>query len=375
MDERVMQFRVGVLVFATLVIAGVLAVMFGEMPAIVRGAYTIYIDFPEAPGVTVDTPIRKSGIRIGRVTNVKFEMVPRVDAMGKPVLDERGKQLLDEKVRVTARIDGERQLYHDEKCWVTVTLLGDSSLQFVRAGPVPEKRRPIKDGETIEGAVQIEPVQAMADLRGGVAEAIASVTATSKEIGAAASKLRDVVTRNEENINTFLKQSSTTLANIEKISARVSQLVEDPQWQAQFKETAARLPKIVEDVQVTLNKLGNTLDAFERNLKNVEGFTQPLGQRGERLVGRLDETAEKLDALVEELLLFSRALNDQQGTLGQLVYNPELYQRLNRAARNVEDLTRQLRPIVDDARVLSDKVSRHPGVIVRDAIRPGPGIK
>jgi phospholipid/cholesterol/gamma-HCH transport system substrate-binding protein len=364
-----------VLVFATLVIAGVLAVMFGEMPSIVRGAYIIYIDFSEAPGVTVDTPIRKSGIRIGRVTNVKFEMVPRLDDKGKPVLDELGHPVLDEKVRVTAKIDGERQLYHDEKCWVTVTLLGDSSLQFVRAGPVPEKRRPIKDGEIIQGAVQIEPVQAMADLRGGVAEAISSVTATSKQIGEAAAKLREVVTENEQNIETFLKQSSATLTNIEKISAHVSQLVEDPKWQAQFKDTAARLPQIVQDMQTTINKLSNTLDSVDRNLKHIEGFTRPLGERGTSLVARLDQTAEKLDSLVEELLLFSQALNDQRGTLGQLVYNPELYQRLNRAARNVEELTRELRPIVDDARVLSDKLSRHPGVIVRDAIRPGPGIK
>jgi phospholipid/cholesterol/gamma-HCH transport system substrate-binding protein len=61
--------------------------------------------------------------------------------------------------------------------------------------------------------------------------------------------------------------------------------------------------------------------------------------------------------------------------LGQLIHNPELYQNLNRTIRNVEYLTRKLEPIIDDARVFSDKVSRNPGIIVRDAVRPGPGLK
>lgn len=64
-----------------------------------------------------------------------------------------------------------------------------------------------------------------------------------------------------------------------------------------------------------------------------------------------------------------------EGSLGALLNDRQLYDRLNRAARNVEQVSRDLKPIVDDARVFSDKVSRHPGVIIRDAIKPGAGVK
>ena len=37
-----------------------------------HGTYTIYIKFTEAPGVSRDTPVRKDGIRIGQVRNVRF---------------------------------------------------------------------------------------------------------------------------------------------------------------------------------------------------------------------------------------------------------------------------------------------------------------
>ena len=63
MDERVVQFRVGVTVLASLIITGILALLFGELPSVLRGSYTVYIKFASAPGVSQDTPVRKSGIR------------------------------------------------------------------------------------------------------------------------------------------------------------------------------------------------------------------------------------------------------------------------------------------------------------------------
>jgi phospholipid/cholesterol/gamma-HCH transport system substrate-binding protein len=59
-----------------------------------------------------------------------------------------------------------------------------------------------------------------------------------------------------------------------------------------------------------------------------------------------------------------------------LVTNPELYQHINRAAKNIDEVSRQLKPIVDDARVFSDKIARHPEMLgVRGAVQKSTGIK
>jgi phospholipid/cholesterol/gamma-HCH transport system substrate-binding protein len=118
-----------------------------------------------------------------------------------------------------------------------------------------------------------------------------------------------------------------------------------------------------------------TSQRAEANLQNLERFTRPLGDRGEQIVGNVDSSIRKLDELLAQLVNFSDALNTSEGSLGRFVHDPELYDRLDRAAANVEEVSRKLRPIVDDVRVFTDKVSRHPGVILRDAVRPGPGIK
>ena len=58
------------------------------------------------------------------------------------------------------------------------------------------------------------------------------------------------------------------------------------------------------------------------------------------------------------------------GTLGMLINDPDLYLRLERAAANVEEITRRVMPIVDDARIAVDKVARDPGGAVPGHSRP-----
>lgn len=80
-------------------------------------------------------------------------------------------------------------------------------------------------------------------------------------------------------------------------------------------------------------------------------------------MAKLNNSADRLDSLLVEFQTFGTQLNSGQGTIGQLVHNPELYQNLNRAAQNIEDLSRQLRLIVNDARVAVDKVARNPRML------------
>jgi phospholipid/cholesterol/gamma-HCH transport system substrate-binding protein len=365
MDERVMRFRVGVMVLATLIITAILAVMFGEFPEM-AGTYKIYVRFPEAPGVTVDTPVRKSGILIGRVSNVEFAS----DVFGNP--DQRG-------VIVTLDIDRNRKIYGNELCRVRTTLLGDAEIQFVLA---PQVQRPevIGPGQTspkqpMQGQVMSDPMTAVANLEGQIAVAVDSIAKTSDEMRTVVVKVRDILEANEGQINHAVVQADRTLAAIQQTADYLNQVVGDEDLRRQLKESMTRMPQLIQDAQRTVGQIGDTMALMDRNLRNIEGFTQPLGERGEEIIVRLGQGTDKLNAVMEELATFSRALNNPNGTIGQLANNPELYQRLCRAAENVDELTRQLKPIVADARVISDKVARHPGVILRDAVRPGPGIK
>ena len=110
MDERVMQFRVGVFFLAALLATGILLAQFGKLPTYI-GKYPVQVKFQDAGGITNGTPVRKSGMLIGRVTDLQLT-------------DD------DQKVLVTLEIDKDKTIYKNEAPSVTRDLLGDTAIAF-----------------------------------------------------------------------------------------------------------------------------------------------------------------------------------------------------------------------------------------------------
>jgi len=356
MNERVVQFRVGVMVLSSLLITAILIVMFGELPTFVRTTYTIHVKFDSAPGVTRDTPIRKSGILIGRVSDVQFAEDLKEGDRG---------------VIVTAQID--RELHDDETLRVQSQLLGDAVIHVVRVDDPRDAREP--DGLVFKGQRAPDPVEAVPELKeilknagDAVSTASTALAAASQRMGTAAEGVSELIETNQVALSNAIVQATWTLAAIEQTAASINGVIGDEQTRQQIKDSVGRLANILEQAEDTI-VLVNT------NLTNLQKFTGPLSRNAEQRIAQFDRAVEGLSGLMVNLQTFSRNLNDERGTLGQLVRNPELYNNLSQAARNVNLLTRQLEPIVRDVRIFTDKVARHPGVIVRDAVRPGVGIK
>lgn len=352
-----MQFRVGLMVFATLIILGILMVMFGEMPKIIYGEYKLYVTFDQAPGVNDGTPVRKSGILIGRVTHVRFS-------------DD------DTKVEVTVAIKDKYRLHRNELCRVQANLLGDASLEFVRSPDRTLSSELLKNGDKLGGIYFLEPNQMIQNIQEKFDSTITSVQTTSSDLGAASRKLtvtldtlNQMLEQNREGIKKAVDQANEIMTSSRNV-------IGDPETQEQLRAAFKEMPQMIKDSHDMVLKMRETVVVVDRNMRNMEGFTKPLGERGETLIDNLDRGTQKLDQLVSEMLQFSKALNSSEGTIGQLVNNPELYQHINRAAKNIEEVSRQLQPIVSDARVFSDKIARHPEMLgVRGVVQKGAGIK
>jgi phospholipid/cholesterol/gamma-HCH transport system substrate-binding protein len=143
-----------------------------------------------------------------------------------------------------------------------------------------------------------------------------------------------------------------------------------------MKAAIEALPQVMADLRTTVQGIGTVVDSADRNLRNLEGLTKPLGDRGEQMVAQVDRTIGRLDETLQQAALFTKALNESQGTLGKLVRDPKVYDDLAQAANNVNKLTKELRPIVDDVRVFTDKIARHPEQLgVRGALDRRPGLK
>ncbi len=403
MDERVIQFRIGVMVLATSIITGILLVMFGGHQNIFRfwGRQVFYVRFPEAPGVSPGTPVERAGIRIGRVTEIQFPEDLQNRQLKETLKDYPG-------VVVTIQIDRGRRIYRDEVCRIRRDdLLGDAVLVFVRAGrqagpeagdppgnpnsPGAETqgRQAVKPGELLVGEIETSPFEMVRNLEEDVTKAVHSIAQTSDKIGRVADSVNALLGGDEDledrrkRFSDMMETAQSTMEAIGVLVDNVNDVIGDEQFRGRLKEGVAEAPEILRDARDTLAQIREALDGMDetvgllnRNLRNVEGFTGSLDEQGRVVLDRLSQGAEKLDLLLGEAHAFTQALNSQKGTLGQLVHNPELYDNLNQAVATIEDLTRQLRPVVRDARVFSDKIARHPELLgVRGAIQRNPGTK
>ncbi len=388
MDERVVKFRVGVMVLSTVIIAGILLLLFGDARSLVPGGrYVIYMHFNDAPGVTEGTPLRKSGILIGRVTGVRFA-------------DQGG-------VIVEAKIDGNVKLYTNEVPQVTGSLLGgDVVIQFVRRAkpgpndqsaasrktPVAELRTAdgkdtpkappasrdvlVQPGDYIEGSVAPNAFQVISNLEGDLSTAITSLSTAGAEVGKLAGNLNKIFADKNDQIDRIVNKTEQTLDSFQRSLANIEDVFGDEKVRDSLKQAISGLPQLFEDTRGAIATIRTTVESVDRNLTNLEGLTGPLGERGEHIVSRVDEAVVRLDELLNEMSDFGRKLNSGEGSLGQLMRNPELYQHLNGAVRNIEQITRELKPILADARVFSDKIARHPELLgVRGAIQKNAGTK
>ena len=368
MDDRTMQWRTGIIVLFAMLVTIALTMLFAEkdsffsLQRLWRPNYRVAIKFPEAPGVTDASPVRKSGILIGRVVRVEL-------------LDDGG-------ALVTTEIDRDRRLFNDEVCRINRTLFGDSVLEFVKMRDWKGAKKEIDVSLPQDGIVAPDPIQVVGNLEQNLSNAISSVGTTSDRIGAFMNKLDylvgsdDEIKDRKEKMSRIIDKTADTAEAITRLADTANELIGDPKIREELKASLQQMPELMQETRLAIGRMNQSMDLVDRNLSNVEEFTEILGKQGGETLIRLNESVDKLDRLMSEVLVFSQSLNDSKGTIGQLVHNPELYHSVNRAVKNIEELTQELRPIVSDARIFSDKIARHPELLgVRGAIKPEDGTK
>ncbi len=385
MDERVLRFRVGVVVVAAATVTVVLVMLFGAWPSMLQPQFELHVKFPEAPGITVETPVRKSGVLIGRVSDVEL-------------LDEGG-------VLVSANINRAFTLRRNETCRIgSGSLLGDAVLEFVPSGKTemlarfdvnqngrldPEEERQstdlLTDGDFIsDGMVAANPLRVLVNLEQNIGSAFTSIETAGNEVAEVARTVNNALDSTEGQVPRILQKTEAALDGLTETMKIVQNLLGDEQLSGQLRDSLRELPEVIGETRDTLAVARTTFESFQRvsekaetNLDNLAEFTDPLGERGNELFEEVRQSAIELRRTMTNVAEFSEAIRGGQGTLGKLVNDDELYVSINNLVTNAEDLSRRLKPIVEDVRIFTDKIARDPSQLgVRGALDRRPsGLK
>jgi phospholipid/cholesterol/gamma-HCH transport system substrate-binding protein len=362
MDDRKKQFRVGAVVFATFIITAVLILMSSDFSwSPFRQQYQLQVLVDQAPGVAPDTPVRRRGILIGRVDSVTDT---------------------DNGALITLNIDGEKQIKSNEIARIQTSLIGDAVIDFSPLGPVANATVVPPGGPPLRGVFVPSPLDLLSNMQGDLKIAIQSLGEAGQQVAQLAEKLNTVLgDADMERLARVMESADSALANFGRVMADVEDVVGDEQFKEELKRGLSQLPSVVSDAREILSVLERTLASADKNLQNLQGLTGPLGERGPELVERLETTVANLSSVFAEAALFAKSINTSEGTIGRLIRERELYDRLGstvneaqsairdvRLMINDEFIQRRIRQILDNIWVLTDKIARDPARIARGIV-------
>jgi phospholipid/cholesterol/gamma-HCH transport system substrate-binding protein len=370
MNERVMQFRIGMFVIVAGLVLTMMIVWFGESPALLRDQVYLKVHFSEAPGVAEGVPVRKSGIRIGEVIAVAF--------------DE------PEGVLLTLALERRYKLREGTHPRLDRSLIGDVSVDM-QPGTGPNLlltgNSPI-DAPVVQGASAPDPSKALA----AATKAFESAGDTLRTINQAAdglAKLTKSIDQVDEFMTTWLttgKELGEAGRKFSKVAETVDQFVKANEEDfhgvllhlaglARKVDTAVD-QKLVGDLKQGVERFSAAADRLNNGLAQLEpAFKELGGPSDQKPVTDLGQALRRLNHVASDLALLTSKLRDgrgglnTEGSLQRIVTDPELYDNLARVAVQANQAMQQLRTVLEEFRTFAEKVSRDPAALARGVLQ------
>jgi len=274
MAERNMRVKVGGFVVAMLAAFTVLVLLFGGTPRFLATTTTYTVLFPEAPGVQAGTPVRKSGVRIGRVTAVEID-------------DDTG------QVRVKLEVNQKYLPRTSEEPVISRGLLnGDTNIDFIprsategvslaRADRYPAEAE-------IPGIAPISPAKLITQAQGTIPEAqgaIQQFTATVSKfqgVGPKAEKALDEFTSVAKALKDFLPELRETNKRVQAFLGEPDQPGAKPEPPATLKQLLREAQEFVRAYKPLAEDVRTLIKNNEKNLtdslKSLRDLTDKAGQ-------------------------------------------------------------------------------------------------
>jgi ABC-type transporter Mla subunit MlaD len=304
---------VGIFVALAITVLFWMVIRFGDLPTFLSkfGSYPVFVQFPSAPGVQKDTPVRFCGYQVGKVLEV---MPPRSIA-------DRNTGLEYHQTVVVLSIDDQ---YLDIPSNIEVKLmsrgLGSSYIELKLDPTKPPK--PIDPNRPITSVLHRDIW-----LQGS--------TGMSSEFFPEESQKKL-----EHLVDTF----SVLLMN-------ANDIIGDPNNKENIKDMLANLTNASGNVSTAIAKATKTIEKFGLFAETGTGTLKHTDNRIDVLVSSLVDTSGQLGKATVELRQVLHKINEGQGSAARLINDGKFYENLIENTEQLELLLTELKSFAAQARV------------------------
>lgn len=367
MNERVMQFRIGMFVIFAGLVLTMLIVWFGESPSLFRSQKFLVVHFVEAPGVSEGIPVRKSGIRIGEVVAIRFD-----DRPGQP-----------DGVLVTLALDSKYKIREGSVPRVSRALIGDVAIDMMpgtgtefmgmgdRASSAP----------IVEGAVSPDPSNALA----AATDALQNVKGTLASIDEAAKGVAGIA-RKAEALDEFLvsfrdmgRKVGALADNLGKMSQAAD--ADFPAAISNFRQLTDKMnttfdQKTLDDLKLSSRQLASSTARLDKVLADVGPLTSDLGQPANKAASTaLGQAVVRFNRITYDLSLLTTQIGDGKGRLNpngslqKLMMSAELYDNFNKVAVSTREVMGGAKTVLNNFNKFAERIANDPSAIGRGALQ------
>jgi phospholipid/cholesterol/gamma-HCH transport system substrate-binding protein len=366
MNERVMQFRIGLFVIVSGLVLTMMVVWFGETPSLLRDQVYLKVRYAEAPGVLEGVPVRKSGIRIGEVMAIAFDERP-----GQP-----------DGVIVTLALERRYHVREGAIPRLTRSLIGDVAIDMepgTGEGFIATSKTAI-NAPVIEGQVAPDPSKALA----AATKAFEKAGDTLQSINEAAAGLSKI-TKSADNLDRLLTTWHDTGLNVSGAAQSIKRFIATNEGNfqpalANFREVAQKFNNVLDaEAQKSLrggiDRLSSAAARIDAGLADIQPALKDLGDKVSHTpTTDIGQAVRRLNLALADLELLTGKLRDPQGRLNtegslqKLITQSDLHDNLNRMAMSANQAFLQLRAVLATLRNFAEKVANDPSIMTRGAL-------
>lgn len=393
MNSRRMEFFIGMMVIGIVIGVFVMTLLFrSESGFFVGGNHgrRMNIEFKNGAGISQNSLVMKSGIKIGRVYSVVL-------------LDE----VNDSRVRVAFELEPEANIYSNEIAKINRTFLGDASIGIVDNPDYDEERDgpivALGPDANLKSTKTADIMNTVSSLEGDLGAALQNINTATAGITTFMNSVNEFLGDKDERqikadrIKSIFDELNGTLVSIRGLASHMDEVVSDENLKANILEATDKIPAIMarveeisskasvfmdnassmsDDVRKTLSRADTTFDLVDKNLDNINVFTTALADNGPEMMTSLNEGAAEIKGAIDEVKgaieniasfvgNLNEKLDDPDSPIGMLS-DSEIGAEIRNIVANIEELTEKAYPIMDDARVFSNKIAHKPSSLIWD---------
>jgi phospholipid/cholesterol/gamma-HCH transport system substrate-binding protein len=328
MNQRSIEVRVGALILIAVALVGVFSVLMAGIT--LQPTYTVYVSFQNPGGLTTGAPVRISGVKVGRVSDIDF-----VGA-----LDRSARS--DSLIRVTAKIETRyANAIHEDARWF-VTAQGVLGEMFLAIEPGSPERGVLRDGTQVRGVsppqldlLLSESYELLHRAYRGLTENEQKIAETFDGLHRTLGAAGNVIERNEQKIDHIVANAETlSTTAVDTLQAARERYVDGPQIKHILDNVehgsdlmSHDLGPLVSDSRELMSDAKRITHVFasEQELAKFETLTRDLG-----------EAAKSAKATAADAQTLVGRIKQGQGTAGALLKDEALYDDLSELVRDLK---------------------------------------